>query len=70
MMPFLQFRGSRPGLFCDLSAGESCPLRISRPIGGTAVSPADKSRKGRWPPTSHFGKGIITLNEMLDVTNL
>ena len=31
------------GLFYDLSTGDSCPLRISRPIGGTAVSPADKS---------------------------
>ena len=27
-MPFLSCRGSRPGLFNDLSAGESCPLRI------------------------------------------
>jgi len=28
MKAFLQFRGSRAGLFCDLFAGESCPLRI------------------------------------------
>ena len=28
MMPFLQYRGSQPGLFSDLSMGESCPLRI------------------------------------------
>ena len=28
MSSFLLFQGSRPGLFCDLSAGESCPLRI------------------------------------------
>jgi hypothetical protein len=28
MRPFLPYRGSRPGLFYDLSAGESCPLRI------------------------------------------
>jgi hypothetical protein len=27
-MSFLQYRGSRPGLFSDLSAGEFCPLRI------------------------------------------
>ena len=27
-MPFLSYRGSRPGLFSDLSAGEVCPLRI------------------------------------------
>jgi hypothetical protein len=45
MRAFLQFRGSQAGLFSDLSAGESCPLRISRPIGGTAVSPTDKPRK-------------------------
>jgi hypothetical protein len=25
---FLAFRGSRPGLFCNLSAGKFCPLRI------------------------------------------
>jgi len=28
MSSFLLFQGSRPGLFYDLSAGESCPLRI------------------------------------------
>jgi len=29
MRSFLLFRGSRPGLFYDLSAGDSCPLRIT-----------------------------------------
>jgi hypothetical protein len=54
LMPFLSYRGSRPGLFSDLSAGEFCPLRI--PLGklGAAVSPTDKSRKGRRPPARHF----------------
>ena len=28
MIPFLQYRGSRTGLFCNLSAGEFYPLRI------------------------------------------
>ena len=28
MRPFLLFRGSRPGLFYDVSTGDSCPLRI------------------------------------------
>jgi len=41
---FLQFRGSRAGLFSDLSAGESCPLPIV-PQAGPAVSPTDKPRK-------------------------
>ena len=42
MRPSLLFRGSRPGLFYDLSAGDSCPLRIV-PQAGPAVSPADKT---------------------------
>jgi hypothetical protein len=49
--PFLLYRGSRAGppdlrragLFCDLSTGEFCPLRIP-PFGMAAVSPADKTR--------------------------
>jgi hypothetical protein len=44
MMPFLQYRGSRAGLFCDLSTGEFCPLRIP-PFGMAAASPIDKTRK-------------------------
>ena len=42
--PFLQFQGSQAGLFSDLSAGESYPLRIV-PQAGPAVSPTDKPRK-------------------------
>jgi hypothetical protein len=61
LKPFLRFRASRPGLFYDLSAGDSCPLRIplapSTGSGlGAAVSPADKSGKGRRPPASHSEK--------------
>jgi hypothetical protein len=44
LIPFLSYRGSRPGLFSDLSAGESCPLRIPLDKLGAAVSPTDKSR--------------------------
>jgi hypothetical protein len=42
-MSFLLFQGSRPGLFNDLSAGESCPLRIPFDRLRAAVSPVDKS---------------------------
>ena len=41
---FLQFQGSQAGIFSDLSAGESFPLRIV-PQAGPAVSPTDKTRK-------------------------
>jgi hypothetical protein len=52
-MSFLQFRGSRLGLFSDLSAGEFCPLRIPLDKLGAAVSPTDKSRKdGSLPPVA------------------
>ena len=44
MRAFLQFQGSQAGLFSDLSAGESFPLRIV-PQAGPAVSPTDKPRK-------------------------
>ena len=35
MRSFLLFQGFRPGLFYDISTGESCPLRIpfDRPLG-------------------------------------
>jgi hypothetical protein len=62
MIPYLAYRGSRPGLFYNLSAGEFCPLRIPLDKLGAAVSPTDKSGKGRRPPARHFRKGIITLN--------
>jgi len=38
MSSFLLFQGSRPGLFYDLSAGESYPLRISA-SGGLRFPP-------------------------------
>jgi hypothetical protein len=61
LKPFLRFRASRPGLFYDLSAGDSCPLRIPlAPSTGlglwAAVSPTDKSGKGQRPPASHLKK--------------
>ena len=53
MRSFLLFRGSRPGLFYDVSTGDSYPLRIpfDRPLGHeleaewlrAAVSPTDTS---------------------------
>jgi hypothetical protein len=43
-VPFLSFQASRAGLFCDLSTGEFCPLRIP-PSGMAAASPIYKSRK-------------------------
>jgi hypothetical protein len=41
-MPFLSYRGSRPGLFSDLSAGEFCPLRI--------LPRSQLARELRFPP--------------------
>jgi hypothetical protein len=38
---FLRFQGSRPGLFYDLSARETCPLRCS---------PAPSERESGLPP--------------------
>jgi hypothetical protein len=68
---FRQFRGSRAGLFSDLSTGESCPLRIV-PEAGPAVSPTDKSRKhSALPPVtsekSHplWGGKIVRFCEVL-----
>ena len=60
MSSFLLFQGSRPGLFYDLSAGESCPLRISA-SGGLRFPPLISrekdsglppvtTEKTSWPP--------------------
>jgi hypothetical protein len=60
MRPFLRFRGSRPGLFYDLSTGESCSLRIpdfvglrfhpllSRGTGDPTKLGSEPSPLGRW----------------------
>jgi hypothetical protein len=61
MRLFPLFQGSRPGLFIDLSAVEFCPLRIPLVKLGAAVSPTDKSRKGRRPPASHIRKVLMPL---------
>jgi len=37
----LLFQGSRPGLFYDVSTGESCPLRIPFDRLRAAASPID-----------------------------
>jgi len=58
--PFLLLRASRPGLCSDLSAGESCPLRIPFDKLRAAVSPADKPGKGRRPSASRIRKGCMT----------
>jgi len=42
---FHQFQSSRVGLFSDVSAGDSCPLRILLDKLGAAVSPTDTSGK-------------------------
>ena len=43
MRSFLLFRGSRPGLFYDVSTGDSYPLRIPFDRLRAAVSPTDTS---------------------------
>ena len=50
---FLLFQGSRPGLFYDLSEGESCPLRIP-PINRRLRFPPLISREkdGGLPPVT------------------
>ena len=49
MRSSLQFRGSRPGLFYDLSAGEFCPLRISA-SGGLRFPPLISREKDNGLP--------------------
>jgi len=44
-MSFLLFQGSRPGLFKDLSAGESCPLRIPPITRGLQFPPLVSRKK-------------------------
>ena len=39
MRSFLLFQGFRPGLFYDISTGESCPLRIPFDRLRAAASP-------------------------------
>jgi len=51
----------RAGLFCDLSPGEFCPLRIP-PFGMAAVSPGDKSRKdGALSPVTSEKASFLSL---------
>ena len=49
---FLLFQGSRPGLFYDLSVGESCPLRISA-SGGLRLPPLiSREKDSGLPPVT------------------
>jgi hypothetical protein len=59
-VPFLSFGASRAGLFCDLSAGEFCPLRHSPPsvelrfpplISREKTAPSRRSlqKRHQWP---------------------
>ena len=53
MRSFLLFRGSRPGLFYDLSAGESCPLRIPPTSRGLRFPPLiSREKDGGLPPVT------------------
>jgi hypothetical protein len=54
MRSFLLFRGSRPGLFYDLSGGDSCPLRIP------------SRTRGLRPPTSHSSKDLMPLPDTVN----
>jgi len=42
---FPRFQSSRVGLFSNVSAGDTCPLRILLDKLGAAVSPTDTSGK-------------------------
>jgi glycine/D-amino acid oxidase-like deaminating enzyme len=55
----------RVGLFCDVSPGEFCPLRIP-PFGMAAASPRDTSRKdgALSPVTSEKASSLSALREM------
>jgi len=66
MRPFLQYRGSRPGLFNDLSTGDSYPLRISA-LGGLRLPPLiNRKKNGDLPPRT-LEKASLPLNNMLYV---
>jgi len=50
---FLLFQGSRPGLFYDLSAGESCPLRIPLINQGLRLPPLiSREKNSGLPPVT------------------
>jgi hypothetical protein len=61
-MSFLLFQGSRPGLFNDLSAGESCPLRIPPMNRGLRFPPLiSRKKNGGLSPVNqkkHQGLGL------------
>ena len=51
LRPFLRFRVSRPGLFYDLSTGDSCPLRIPPTSRGLRFPPLISREKHGGLPT-------------------
>ena len=67
LRPFLRFRVSRPGLFYDLSTGDSCPLRIPPTSRGLRFPPLiSREKHGGLPtvtqkrPQSHTASNSIT----------
>ena len=63
MSPFLQFQGSGPGLFNDLSAGDFCPSALPTDAG-PAVSPTNKLRKDSCLPSVTSEKAHYLLSRV------
>jgi hypothetical protein len=66
-MSFLRFRGSRAGLFYDLSAGEFCPLRHSPPSVELRFPPQPPTPKG-WK--LFLRPQIVVRSQILEVGGL
>ncbi len=60
-MSFLRFRGSRAGLFYDLSAGEFCPLRHSPRLRSGLRLPPQISHEKTVPSRQSLRKDITVL---------
>jgi hypothetical protein len=63
MRHFLQFRGSRAGLFYDLSVGDSCPLRIAA-FGSLRFPPQINHEKNGALPPVNSEKASLPVNSM------
>ena len=62
---FLPFRGSRPGLFCDLSARETCPLRCSpAPVEREPGLPPQISHEKTAPSHQSLQKSLCPLHAL------
>jgi len=66
MKAFLQFRGSWAGLFSDLSAGESCPLRIAPTCRGLRFPPLISREKTEPSHQSLQKSPHIPSNDQMD----